>query len=70
MTTLELNKSGEGDPPPYFKEIKVGKLIDLTQDDLNELTDEELEVLEKQGVIEPRRTKEEKPRLKNEIRTK
>ena len=48
----------------------MGHMIDLTADDLEELTDEELEVLEAQGLIEKRITKDEKPRVKNEVRTK
>ena len=48
----------------------MGKVIDLTQDDLETLTDEELDVLEKQGIIEPRRNKDEKPRVKKEVITK
>ena len=47
----------------------MGHVIDLTEDDLEELTDEELEVLEAQGLIE-KRQKDEKPKAKNEIRTK
>ena len=48
----------------------MGRLIDLTADDLEELTEDELEVLEAQGLIEPRKTKEDKPKVKNEVRTK
>lgn len=48
----------------------MGRVIDLTEDDLEELTDEELEILEAQGLIEKRENKEDKPKVKNEIRTK
>jgi len=47
----------------------MGNVIDLTKDELEELTDEELEILEAQGLIE-KREKDKKPRVKNEIRTK
>lgn len=46
----------------------MGKQIDLTSDDLEELTEEELKVLEHAGLIE--KDKDDKPVLKNEVRTK
>ena len=48
----------------------MGKIINLTNEELAELTDGELEVLEIQGLIEKRKTKDEKPKIKKEIRTK
>lgn len=48
----------------------MGKIIDLTNKELEELTDEELEVLENQGLIEKRKSKDEKPKIKTEVRTK
>ena len=46
----------------------MGKQIDLTSEDLDDLTDEELQVLEDAGFIE--KDSDDKPRLKNEVRTK
>lgn len=46
----------------------MGKQIDLTQKDIEDLTEEEIVKLEEVGIVE--RDKQGKPRLKNEIRTK
>lgn len=48
----------------------MGKVINLTNRELEELTDEELDILEDQGLIEKRKSKDEKPKIKTEIRTK
>jgi len=41
----------------------------LTRENLDDLTDEELEVLEHAGIIEKRKG-DEKPKLKKEVKTK
>lgn len=46
----------------------MGKQIDLDQQSIDELTDEEIETLVEVGLVE--KDKQDKPKLKNEIRTK
>jgi len=47
----------------------MGKIIELTEKELEELTEEELEELEKHGLIK-KREKGKKPEIKMDIRTK